>query len=355
MTIVNRWSGCLLGLALISCGASTALAQHDAIGAASEVQDLAFRFQPAGAPVGLQRTDPVLLYDTVETPSDALARIIFLDESTVTVGPNAELYIDEFIYDPSSGVTTMVGRLASGAFRFASGNSEHRNSVIETPSATLGIRGTEFYVNVLEDGSVALLVDDGGVLGRHTTSANNLPLAAQVGPRRFAIYRNGSDQIFTGPQEFMDSAFQAQGYNREQIIDERVIALSNLPIDTRVLAYLICPPGAGTEVDCGPNEEDEIEQIEAFAPPPLPPLPPTFETTTTATDSTSTTITTGSDGSRDAVTVVGPEGQQTQVDGQGGYSVNQTPASGNGNNTGMSVDVGGRSVTVDSSGNVTIE
>lgn len=82
------------------------------------------------------------LADLVQTGKASQLQILLLDQSTFSIGANASMRIDRFVYDPARGRTTGASVL-KGAFRFMSGKSSPQNSAtVNTPVATVGIRGT---------------------------------------------------------------------------------------------------------------------------------------------------------------------------------------------------------------------
>ena len=106
-------------------------------------------------------------YDNVQTSNGRLG-ITFLDDSQVRLTEHSELIIDEFIYDPDPSKSKMALQFASGTARFITGKLatiDKENITINTPSATIGIRGTDFTVTVDELGRslVILLPDDDGL------------------------------------------------------------------------------------------------------------------------------------------------------------------------------------------------
>jgi hypothetical protein len=67
---------------------------------------------------------------------------MFLDKTTLTVGPNSNVVIDEFVYRPGGGGNQFVASLTKGALRFVGGQISHnQGATITTPTATIGIRG----------------------------------------------------------------------------------------------------------------------------------------------------------------------------------------------------------------------
>ena len=106
-------------------------------------------------------------YDNVQTSNGRLG-ITFLDDSQVRLTEHSELIIDEFIYDVDPSKSKMALQFASGTARFITGKLatiDKENIIINTPSATIGIRGTDFTVTVDELGRslVILLPNDDGL------------------------------------------------------------------------------------------------------------------------------------------------------------------------------------------------
>jgi len=80
------------------------------------------------------------LADRVRTGQKSRMQILLLDKTKFSIGANAQLTIDKFVYDPNGG--SVSASVAKGAFRFMSGSSRNATKTINTPSATIGIRGT---------------------------------------------------------------------------------------------------------------------------------------------------------------------------------------------------------------------
>ena len=108
-------------------------------------------------------------YDDVRTGNGRI-EITFNDDSTVKMSPNSKLVIDEFVFDPNPKKSKMAFKVAAGTARFATGKLGlvDKNKIkIRTPTATIGIRGTDFTTTVDEIGRslVVLLPDADGVVG----------------------------------------------------------------------------------------------------------------------------------------------------------------------------------------------
>lgn len=103
----------------------------------------------------------VEMNDYVQTAKGEVG-ITFDDETQVHIGEHSELIIDDFVYDPSTSQGSLGLKVAMGTVKYASGNIAHSNPDtvdIQTPSATIAVRGTAFYMTVDEIGkSLVILV-----------------------------------------------------------------------------------------------------------------------------------------------------------------------------------------------------
>ena len=108
----------------------------------------------------------IFSFDDVRTGNGRLA-IQFIDDSVVKLTEHSKLVIDEYIFDPDPAKSKMALNMASGTARFISGafgKIDKQNITINTPTATIGIRGTDFTTTVDELGRslVILLPDENG-------------------------------------------------------------------------------------------------------------------------------------------------------------------------------------------------
>lgn len=69
------------------------------------------------------------------------------DSTTLSIGENSEIRLDEFVYDPSRDVVEGSIKFAKGAMRFV-GSAAKKNVTVEVPTGTIGIRGTSFNLRV---------------------------------------------------------------------------------------------------------------------------------------------------------------------------------------------------------------
>lgn len=92
--------------------------------------------------------------DTAVTAKGRM-QINFVDDTRVDITEHSRLLIDEFVYDPEAGKASLGLRATLGTVRYASGQiakNYRQNVKIKTPSATIGVRGTDFVMVVDEVG-----------------------------------------------------------------------------------------------------------------------------------------------------------------------------------------------------------
>ncbi len=80
--------------------------------------------------------------ELIETYEDSATEILFLDETTISLGPKSSIVLDEFVYDPDPSNSSFVLTITEGALRFTSGVLPSEAYKIHTPVATIGVRGT---------------------------------------------------------------------------------------------------------------------------------------------------------------------------------------------------------------------
>ena len=109
---------------------------------------------PDGKSHPLKVGDDIATDDKIVTDGGGRAEILFLDQSSIGVGPNSELLIDEFSYKPADGTGNLTTEVGSGALRFVGGAlSKHDDAVkIITPATLLGVRGGIALIEVTAGG-----------------------------------------------------------------------------------------------------------------------------------------------------------------------------------------------------------
>lgn len=95
----------------------------------------------------------LLAGDTLGTDGDGSLGIILNDDSSLSIGPGSRLVLRSFLFAPSEGKYDLVARITRGTMACLSGligKLAPEKARFETPTATIGIRGTRFVVRVEE-------------------------------------------------------------------------------------------------------------------------------------------------------------------------------------------------------------
>jgi len=132
--------------------------------------------------------EKVSLGNDVLTGSASMAQLLLLDKTSFTVGANARVRIDRFVYDPSKSASSVGASVAKGAFRFMSGKSLHARpgeSSIRTPAATIGIRGTIVEGAVGPD-AIRIAREEAGIPSGFAADEQSATLIVLRGPGRNA-------------------------------------------------------------------------------------------------------------------------------------------------------------------------
>ncbi|HXF77988.1 MAG TPA: FecR family protein [Usitatibacter sp.] len=92
--------------------------------------------------------------DVIVTGADGSAGVTFIDNSLVSVGPNSVFAIDKYSFDTTTHQGEFQGNLRQGRLAAISGKmvkQSPESMKIRTPSAIMGVRGTEFVVEVAQN------------------------------------------------------------------------------------------------------------------------------------------------------------------------------------------------------------
>jgi hypothetical protein len=104
--------------------------------------------------------DGVLRDEIVRTGLDSAARLVMADSTNLSLGPNATLKLDRTVFDDEHTYRDIAIGLTTGAFRFVTGHSEKTAYKINTPLATIGVRGTTLDI-LSQRGSTTVVLQDG--------------------------------------------------------------------------------------------------------------------------------------------------------------------------------------------------
>jgi hypothetical protein len=124
-------------------------AGHPRIGAAAKVSGEVYWLTSDGRKIPIDTSKPVFLNERVVTGANGHMQVMLLDETVFTLGPNSDMIMDDYVYDPNTTMGKVAANLAKGTFRYVTGKMQSvypEARKIKLPVGTIGIRGTDIEV-----------------------------------------------------------------------------------------------------------------------------------------------------------------------------------------------------------------
>lgn len=109
------------------------------------------RVERDGRSVPLKVGDALREKDRVVVASGGNAGLTLRDDTLVSLGPNSTFVIDRFEFDATTHAGRVQTSILRGAMRYVSGliaRRDQKSATVAMPTATIGVRGTEFIVEV---------------------------------------------------------------------------------------------------------------------------------------------------------------------------------------------------------------
>ena len=143
----------------------------ESIGSISEAKGAVSVVHPNGTETMLVTGDPVYQGDVLVTGPDGSVNVVFADDTVFSLDVDGRMVMDEMVYDPGSQTGTFNATVVQGVFSFVSGQvakTSPDGMVVNTPTATIGIRGSTVVGNAAAEGAenkVSLVRDVDGQIG----------------------------------------------------------------------------------------------------------------------------------------------------------------------------------------------
>jgi hypothetical protein len=137
------------GLALAQAPASNAVPAEERAGMLKSVRGDVQLLSGSGGTRTARAGDAVAPIDRVVTGADAAASLVLRDGTTIVVGPSSRLDLKQFHFDATTQDGGLLVSLLRGSLRMITGliGKSHPDAVrVETQTAVIGIRGTDFIV-----------------------------------------------------------------------------------------------------------------------------------------------------------------------------------------------------------------
>lgn len=157
--------------------------------------------------------DSVHQDELIRTGPGSAARLIFADRTDFMIGSDSNVVLDKFIYDATSNSGQLVLRATKGLMKFRTGSMSSRSYRIDTPVATVGVRGTEFVVQVFEGGGTSINVISGEVM---VTDHQQRSLSVMPGETAM-VFPEGDPRAAGGPVLVAQDNFVLNTETREMI------------------------------------------------------------------------------------------------------------------------------------------
>ncbi len=178
----------------------------------------------------------IISNETVRTSASGSTQIMFVDKTTLTIGPSSSVKIDNYVFNPAANTGEATLTFGKGIMRFVGGEISHNDRVIiKTPTATIGVRGGTVTIAHGPDGTRVIL---------HYGTADVSNACGSV-----VIRRGGYAVSIAGPGECPSAPEKAT----KPEIDEALAFLTSGPGQT----------GGGTFTGLGPKTNNTYTGLNA--------------------------------------------------------------------------------------------
>jgi hypothetical protein len=151
----------LLLMLVLPAGPAAEAASSEPVGFVDKVENEAQIVSGGHAVTAIVGAE-VHMQDELRSGAVGRLKVTFRDGTVLTLGENAIVVVDRYLYDPDRGVGETALRTTQGAFRFVSGKMkqlEGKSIIVTTPVAQLGVRGTEFWGGPIDETYGVLLLE----------------------------------------------------------------------------------------------------------------------------------------------------------------------------------------------------
>jgi Ca2+-binding RTX toxin-like protein len=207
-----------------------------------------------GTKGALHKGDAVFQGDILQTPKGASVGLFFMDGTTLALGGNGRLVLDQMVYDPSTHTGKSAFSLVQGTFSFVSGEiakSAPDAASLKTPVATIGIRGTMVAGGYTpETGLTTALLQESGGTGEITiTNSAGTQVLNQPSTALLTV------NFFTPPSNVISVNNNQIANSYSEVLQQTANITSNSNASTsaqQILNQGAPAPGTGPQTGAGP-------------------------------------------------------------------------------------------------------
>lgn len=248
-------------IAFLALAAMPAAAQQ--VGVAAAVNPAAQGTPPGGKVRTLSIGESVVHNERINTDTRGLLQVLLADGTSFTVGPNSNLTIDSFVYDPDKGTAKITASLTKGVFRFIGGRTSKTPGGVQlnTPVGTVGIRGGIANIVLNPEAGIPRHIDL--IFGDSIQLWRQNLRAARLYARGYSIYfdADGDPHVRRTPKEWLKvlqgllSGKSGQHGGASHLPSNSIIEQSNLPQSNAGQ-----PPSYGNFPTPGASPDDPVQQ-----------------------------------------------------------------------------------------------
>src|SRR5215469_18897914 len=176
----------LCAVAALSLGLSPLIARADThIGSTAQVVNtvtgtLASTRQTQTLRAGID----VFQNETIATAYASASRVVFADQTQLSIGPQSQVVLDSFVFDANPSTSKVAVSIAKGVARFSTGILPKPDYEVSTPACTIGVRGTVFTTIVSETRDSWVTVEE----GQTAVTAQGVTVTVNAGQTTFVAF-----------------------------------------------------------------------------------------------------------------------------------------------------------------------
>ncbi|HWB47875.1 MAG TPA: FecR family protein [Stellaceae bacterium] len=122
--------------------------------------------------------------ETITTAYASASRVIFADQTQLSIGPSSQVALDRFVFDPNPAASKVAVSIAKGVARFSTGLLPKPDYEVSTPACTIGVRGTVFTTIVSEARDSWVTVEE----GQTAVSAQGVTVTVNAGQTTYVAF-----------------------------------------------------------------------------------------------------------------------------------------------------------------------
>jgi len=122
--------------------------------------------------------------ETINTAYASASRVVFADQTQLSIGPQSQVVLDSFVFDPNPSSSKVAVSVAKGVARFSTGILPKPDYLVSTPSCTIGVRGTVFTMIVNDTRDSWVSVEE----GQTAVSAQGVTVTVNAGQTTFVAF-----------------------------------------------------------------------------------------------------------------------------------------------------------------------